>query len=122
DQLKRSKIDPVGAERPGAVPEVRIKNLHKARETQPPVEPPSSTRADPRPMPRKVRSMWGISSRVTASPYGPWLAELTWYGSPSGPAPSSPTRIIRGVSSAIQRSWNADPAVILAPTPVNRAP
>src|SRR5271157_30224 len=27
DQLKRSKIDPVGAERPGAVPEVRIENL-----------------------------------------------------------------------------------------------
>ena len=33
--------------------------------------------------------MCGITSCVSASPYGPLFAEFTWYGSPYGPAPSS---------------------------------
>ena len=38
-------------------------------------------RAQPWPMPRNVFSMYGISSYVIASPYGPRFAEFTAYES-----------------------------------------
>src|SRR5881628_3124001 len=49
--------------------------------SQPPVDPPVITRAHGWPMPRNVFSMYGIRSRVIASPYGPLFAEFTAYES-----------------------------------------
>src|SRR4029077_678738 len=49
--------------------------------SQPPVEPPVVTRAQPAPIPRNCFSIIGIRSSVIASPYGPLFAEFTAYAS-----------------------------------------
>src|SRR6185436_6531388 len=73
--------------------------------SQPPVDPPTSARAQPWPMPRKRCSMEGIRSRVIASPYGPLFAELTAYESSKyGVGCWTSTWIMRGKFGPFQ-SW-----------------